>query len=111
MIARRVRSWMSRSSDAGFAGAGLTGAFLGAVAGVPARAALLLAAMFPRDDEAENDVQAAEAGGQPEITESPDERCRGTERHQCHAERGQQRDARRRPGEDAGAVEQQPDRG
>src|SRR3989442_750147 len=105
----RTRSWMRRSSAAAGAGrrlGGPTGVGAGAVFRAPLSA---LATVPPRDDRAERDVEAAEAGGQDTVRP----RRRGEQRHCPHGHETQSQqgyDARRkRPGgDDARPVAQQP---
>src|SRR4249920_2919228 len=71
----------------------------------------VLAAMFPRDQEAEEDVQSAEAEGHESVAARRDEKCERADGEEAGAHGGEQRDRECAAGDHTGAIEKQPERG
>src|ERR1051326_2486815 len=68
-----------------------------------------LAAIVPRNDESENDVQAAEAGGRENAADG-DEYRRDPERHEADAHDRDDADRERAAGDERRAIAEQPER-
>ena len=64
----------------------------------------VLAAMFPRDQEAEEDVQSAEAEGHESVAACRDEKCERADGEEAGAHGGEQRDRECAAGDHTGAM-------
>src|SRR5450755_4283814 len=102
---------MRRSSSGSSAGREREADFAGGSAR-RAMANLDLATVFPRDPEAEGDVQSAEAGGHEEVAPGGGREQRGgADEHETGAHDGNAGYREGSAGDHAGAVEQQPGAG
>src|SRR5215813_4164075 len=71
----------------------------------------ILAAMFPRDQKAEEDVQSAEAESHEGVAAGREKERERAEKDEACAHRGEERDRECPAGDDSGTVEQEPECG